>query len=103
MLRIQLLIPFAQIVSVMAAMRSLRRWRLEPAQRPGSGLGGVVHILLQFVPDLLTALTLVPVLGRMRGYLMLFMPDFSWLARICGSFGLLWSILHARLIVKALK
>ena len=44
------------------------------------------HILLPLIPHLLVSLTLIPALGNIRRFLMLFAPDFSWIARICGSF-----------------
>jgi hypothetical protein len=42
-------------------------------------------------------------MSKMRGWVRLFMPDFSWLALICGSFSLVWSILRTGLILKALQ
>jgi hypothetical protein len=61
------------------------------------------HILVSLIPNLLTALTLVPMLSKMRGWLRLFMPDFSWIAMICGSFSLVWIFLSTGLISKALR
>lgn len=62
-----------------------------------------LHILLPLIPDLLVALTLEPMLGKRRGYLMLYMPDYSWLAMICGSFALVWSFLRTGLVLGAIK
>lgn len=102
-LRGQLLIPALQIVGVVATLRLLRRWRLDPERRPSGGLEWGLHILLPLIPDLLVALTLEPMLGKRRGYLMLYMPDYSWLAMICGSFALVWSFLRTGLVLGAIK
>jgi hypothetical protein len=42
-------------------------------------------------------------LGRMRGFWMLFAPDFSWIATICGGFAAIWSVLRTGLVVHALR
>jgi hypothetical protein len=85
-MRGMVLIPILQIIGVAATLRLLRRWRQNPATRPSSGRMGLI-------PNLSVALTLIPMLSKMRGFLMLFMPDYSWMAMICGSFSLVWSFL----------
>ncbi len=85
MLRGQLLIPALQIVGVVATLRRLRRWRLDPERRPSGGRTWGLHILLPLIPNLLVALSLIPVLGKRRGYLRLYMPDFSWIARSAAA------------------
>jgi hypothetical protein len=102
MLRGQLLVPALQIAGVVATLRLLLRWRLEPQSRPSRGRMWRQHILLPLIPNLLLALTLKPILGKRGGYLMLYMPDFSWIARVCGSFALVWSFLRTGLIFRAL-
>jgi hypothetical protein len=42
-------------------------------------------------------------LGKRRGYLMLYMPDFSWIAMVCGSFALVWSLMRTMLVYGALN
>jgi hypothetical protein len=103
MLRGQLLIPALQIAGVVATLRLLRRWRLEPERRPHGGRKWGLHILLPLIQNLLIALTLIPMLGKRRSYLMLYMPDYAWLAMICGSFALLWSCLRIGLVLRALR
>jgi CubicO group peptidase (beta-lactamase class C family) len=103
MLRGLLLIPALQIVGVVATLRLLRRWRLDPGRRPSGGRKWGLHILLPLVPNLLAALTLIPMLGKRRGYLMLYMPDFSWIAKVSGSFALVWSFLRTGLVFGALR
>jgi hypothetical protein len=103
MLRGQLLIPALQIASVVATLRLLRHWRVEPQRRPSSGRAWVAHILLPLIPNLLVALSLKPILGKRRGYLMLYMPDYSWIALICGSFAGIWAFLRTGLILRALR
>ncbi|MBP1701624.1 MAG: transport system ATP-binding protein [Chloroflexi bacterium] len=102
-MRAMLLIPLIQIAGVAATLRRLRGWRADPETRPSSGRMWRQHILLPLIPNLLTALTLVPVLGKMGGFIRLFMPDFSWIALICGSFAGIWSFLRTGLILRTLR
>jgi CubicO group peptidase (beta-lactamase class C family) len=101
-MRGMLLIPLLQIAGVLATLRLLHGWRADPALRPSWGRMWVQHILLPLIPNLLAVLTLVPVMSKMRGWVRLFMPDFSWIAWICGSFAGIWAILRTVLILKAL-
>lgn len=101
-MRGMLLIPILEIGGVLATLRLLRRWRADPSLRPSSGRMWRQHILVPLIPNLLAALTLVPLLGRMRGFMMLFMPDYSWLAMVCGSFAVIWSFLRTGLVLRAL-
>jgi hypothetical protein len=101
-LRGLLLIPALQIVGVAASLRLLRRWRLDPERRPSDGRKRGLAILLPLIPNLLVALTLIPMLDKTRGYLMLYMPDYSWIAMICGSFALVWGFLRTGLVLRAL-
>jgi len=102
-LRGLLLIPALQIAGVVATLWQLRRWRLDPERRPSGGRKWGLHVLLPLIPDLLVALTLRPMLGRRRGYLMLYMPDYSWIAMVCGSVALVWSALRTGLVLRALR
>jgi CubicO group peptidase (beta-lactamase class C family) len=102
-LRSQLLLPALQIAGVVATLRLLRRWRLEPERRPSGRRKWGRHVLLPPIPNLLIALSLIPMLGKRRGYLMLYMPDYSWIAMVCGSFSLLWSVLRTGVVLRALK
>jgi hypothetical protein len=102
-MRSMLLIPLLQIVGVVATLRLLRSWRRDPQRHPSRGRMWGLHILLPLIPDLLVALTLIPMLGKMRGFLLLFMPDFSWIAMVCGSFAVVWSFLRTGLILRAFR
>ena len=102
-LRGQLLIPALQIIGVVATLRLLSRWHLDPERRPSGGRKWGAYVLLPLIPNLLIALTLIPMLDERRGYLMLYMPDYSWIAMVCGSFALVWSFLRTGLILGALK
>ena len=102
-MRGMLLIPILQIIGVVGTLRQLRRWRLEPDYRPSRGRIWRQHILLPLIPNLSVALTLIPMLSKMRGFVMLFMPDYSWVAMICGSFSLVWSFLRTGLILRTLR
>jgi len=102
-LRGLLLIPALQIAGVVATLRLLRRWRLDPERRPSGGRQWGLHTLLPLVPNLLVALALRPMLGKRRSYLMFYMPDYSWIAMVCGSFSLVWSFLRTGLVLRALR
>ena len=51
----------------------------------------------------MAALTLLPVLGRRRGYLRLYMPGYWWIAGVCGTFSLVLSLLRAGLVLGNLE
>jgi CubicO group peptidase (beta-lactamase class C family) len=102
-LRAQLLLPVFQIMSVLATLRLLRRWRRDPKRRSSGGRVWGLHILLPLISHLLAALTLKPLLGKRRGYLMLYMRDYSWIALVCGSLSLLWSMVRTGLVLGALR
>lgn len=102
-LRGQLLIPALQIAGVVATLRLLRRWRRDPQSRPSGGRAWGLHILLPLILDLLAALTLRPMLGKRRAYLMLYMPDTSWIALTSGGFAAVWAFLRTGLILWTLR
>ena len=95
-----LLIPVLQIIDVIVTLGLIRNWRREPQRRPDRGHLWRRHILLPLIPNLLVALTLIPILGKLGGFLMLFAPDFSWIARISGGFAAIWACLRAGLILR---
>jgi CubicO group peptidase (beta-lactamase class C family) len=102
-MRALLLIPLLQIAGILATLRLLHGWRADPALRPTGRRVWSRHILLPLIPNLLVASSLIPVLSKMRGWVTLFMPDFSWIARISGSFAGIWAVLRAGLILKELN
>ncbi len=97
------LIPLLQITDVVATLRLIRRWRRDPALRPSRGRIWGQHVLLPLIPNLLVALTFIPMMGKRRGYLMLYMPDFSWIALVCGSFARIWAFQRTKLILHTLR
>jgi CubicO group peptidase (beta-lactamase class C family) len=103
MMRSLLLIPALQMVGVVTTVRRLRRWRQNPASCPDGGRLWGRHILLPLIPHLLVVLTLIPLLGPMRGFWRLFMPDYTWIATICGSFAGVWAFLRTGLVLRALR
>jgi CubicO group peptidase (beta-lactamase class C family) len=102
-LRIPLILPAAQIVGIAATRRLLRRWRLDPERQPSSGRAWGQHVLLPLIPNLLVALTLVPMLDKRRNYRLLYKPDSSWVVLACGSFALVWGFLRTGLLLQALR
>jgi len=103
LMRGQVLIPILQIIGVVFTLGLLRRWRLDPLSHPSKGRMWELFILPSLIINLLLALLLLPVLGPIRGFWRLFMPDFSWLALICGSFAAIWAFLRTGLILRVLK
>jgi CubicO group peptidase (beta-lactamase class C family) len=98
-LRGLILLPVFQIGTVVAALLLLHLWHLPPACRTASHVQGLAVLL----PDILAALALLPVLGKRRGYAMLYMPDMAWTAMLCGSLAVAWSILRIGLFLRASK
>lgn len=101
MMPAMLLIPILQVIGVITTLQQLRRWRLEPERRPSRERIWGQHILLPLIPNLSIALTLIPMLSRLRGFVSSFMPDYSWLAYICGGWSLVWSFLRTGLMLQA--
>jgi CubicO group peptidase (beta-lactamase class C family) len=102
-LRAQLLIPAFQTIGVVATLRRLHRWRLDPGRRPEGTRNRDLHVLLPLIPDLSLALTLLPMMGRRRGYLKLYMPDYSWISEVCGTSSLAWGFLRTGLVLWTLR
>ncbi len=102
-MRSLLLIPVIQIIGVVTTLRLLDYWRQNPDRRPSHVRKWVLYILLPLIPNLLLALTLTLMVGEMRGFWMLFMPDISWIAIICGGFALIWIFLRTGLILWTLQ
>ncbi len=102
-MRAMLLIPILQIAGVIATLRQIHRWGTGMEPRPSRERMWRQHILLPLIPNLLTALILVPMLTKLRGWVKLFMPDFSWITLVCGSFVGIWAFLRTRLILQALR
>jgi CubicO group peptidase (beta-lactamase class C family) len=103
-MRALLLIPLLQIVGVAATLRLLRRWRQDPECRPSRGRMWGLHILLPLIPNLsLVAFPVYLLASKMLGFMLLFFPDVSWIALICGSFAGIWTFLRTRLILRALQ
>jgi CubicO group peptidase (beta-lactamase class C family) len=98
MLRSQLLIPAFLIVDVIRTFQTQVHARQHPPPTRRPGWAAWVPLIL----NLLVALTLVPVSGRRRGYLQLYMPDFTLIANLCGRFALLWSVLRIAMWIRAM-
>jgi CubicO group peptidase (beta-lactamase class C family) len=103
-LRGLLLIPALQILGVAATLLRLRRWLRLPNSRPSRCRMWVLHLLLPMIPNLLGAATPIALVASpLRGFLLLYAPDFSWIARICGSFAGIWIFLRTGLILSTLR
>jgi CubicO group peptidase (beta-lactamase class C family) len=103
LLRAQALVPALQVAEVAATLRQLhRQWRM-PARQQGGARRWVRHLLLPLIPNLLVALSLKPMLSKRRDYLRLYMPDYAFLAWVCGTFALLWSVVRTGLMLGMLS
>jgi CubicO group peptidase (beta-lactamase class C family) len=99
-----LLIPVFQVIGALATLRLIGRWRRDVNRRPGPIRMWVVYILLPLIPNLLLVALGLTLLGSdMLGFMLLFMPDLSWLALVCGGFALLWIFLRTGLILWTLR
>jgi hypothetical protein len=98
------LIPLFQVAGLLATLGRLRRWRQNPAHRPGGGRFWGQHILLPLIPNLSLAaiLAYLQSSGLLR-YMHLYMPDLSWIVRISGGFAGLWAVLRTGLILRTLR
>jgi CubicO group peptidase (beta-lactamase class C family) len=99
LMRSMALIPLFQVAGVVSTIKQSKHREQNPENRPHQGILWGRHILLPLLPNLLAALMLLPLLSKMRGWLQLFMPDFSWIARISGSFGLIWAIMRTGIVI----
>ncbi len=97
------LIPLLQLADVILTLRRLAAWRADPGSRPSRTSLWGRHILLPLVPNLLASLMLVPVMSKLRGWLRLFMADFSLIAWISGSFAALWAVLRTVLFLRTVR
>ncbi len=98
-----LLVPVIQIFDVFQTRRRVRRWRNDPQSRPAGIRKWGLHILLPLIPNILLALALIPVLGNMRRFMMLFVPDVALLSLVSGGFAFIWIFLRTWLIQKGLR
>ena len=103
-MRLLPLVPLFQGIGILVTLRRLRRWRLDPAQRPTRKRLWGEHLLLPLVPNLSLAAILVYLrsTGLLR-FLSMFMPDLAWIARFSGSLAALWAVLRTGLIFRALR
>ncbi len=97
------LIPLLQALAIALTLKRFRRWQSEPATQPSTRRFWTQHILLPLIPDALLALSLLPLLGKMRGWMELFMPDFSQIARLNGGLAVVWAVLRTRMALNLLR
>ena len=98
------LIPALQIVGVAATLRRLLRWHQDPSSHPRGGRKWGRYILLPLIPDLLISLPLLGLLWTdTLDVMLLFMPDVSWIALVCGSFALAWMVVRTGLVLWTLR
>jgi CubicO group peptidase (beta-lactamase class C family) len=105
LLRGLLIIPLLQIISVAATLRLIYRWRKGLKIRPSCVRKWFRYILLPLIINLLVAFIMVLSLlvnGSISSGL-LFTPDMTWIAMICGGFSLVWGFLRIGLVLKALR
>jgi CubicO group peptidase (beta-lactamase class C family) len=103
-LRLFLIIPALQVLGVFFTLRAVRRWRKEVRCRPGPIRKWVSHIVLPVILNLVLVVCALALLaGGVLRFMLLYMPDLSWLALICGSFSLVWIFVRTTLIFRTLR
>ncbi len=103
-IRSLLLIPLIQIAGVLATLRRVGRWRCDPQRIPSRGKLWGLHLLLPaFFNLILTASGVAILTSNVRGFLLLFMPDLSWLAILSGGFALVWTFLRTKIILRMVQ
>jgi CubicO group peptidase (beta-lactamase class C family) len=95
-----LFIPILQLIGVLVTLRKLRRWRRDAVHRPKPFKKWGVHILLASVPHLVLVTSIVVLIAaRMLKFMLLFMPDITWLLLVCSGISLSWIFLRTCLIL----
>jgi CubicO group peptidase (beta-lactamase class C family) len=103
-LRGQLLLPAMQILGVVATLLRLRRWRKLSNSRPSQRRMWLLHILPSMITNMAVAgIPIALIVSPLRGFLLFFAPDFTWIARICGSFAGIWMVVRTGLILRTLR
>jgi hypothetical protein len=89
-----LLVPLLQIVGVAASLWSLRHWRRDSQSQPTIGQ----DVFLPIPPNLLVILNLMPLLGEIGGFLLLFALDYALVATGYGGFAAGWVFMRSWLV-----
>ncbi len=95
------IVPAIQLLDVLSTIYLLHQWRLHPEQLPGGLKKWGIHILPPLIHSLLVARTTLSMLGSRHRYLMYYMPDYSWIALICGTFAAVWAFLRTGMMLHA--
>jgi len=103
-LRGQLLLPALQLLGVVATLLRLRRWRKLPDSLPSHRRMWLLQILPSMITNLVVAATPIAlIVSPLRGFLLFFAPDFTWITRFCGSFAGIWIFVRTGLILRTLR
>lgn len=103
------LVPVLQAFGIAASLRRVWGWSRDPNGHPPIGgrwvpalAAPVLTLLLAGTSNPLAALRLLVTRRRsVLGYLLLFMPDISWIALISGTIALLWTVLRAGSLLRS--
>jgi CubicO group peptidase (beta-lactamase class C family) len=103
-MRLLPLIPLLQIAGVAATLRRLGCWRRDPALRPSGEHMWEKQILLPLIPNLSLAAIPISLLAKgLLRFMLIFMPDLSWITLICGGFAGVWAFLRTSLTFLTLR
>jgi CubicO group peptidase (beta-lactamase class C family) len=103
-MRLLPVIPLLQIMGLLATLRLLNHWHMDPLDRPSGGCIWKHHLLLPLIPNLTLAAVLVYLrFSGLLQFMHLFMPDLAWIARISGGFAGIWAFLRTGLILQTLR
>jgi CubicO group peptidase (beta-lactamase class C family) len=93
-----LIVPAVQLLDVVLTLRRSRRQQHQPRSRPSRRRAWVLHVLLPTsLHLLLMAIPIRIATSSNAGFLSLFAPDLTWLARICGGLSGIGIVMRARL------
>lgn len=103
-LRSFFIIPVLMLAGVLVTLRTTRRWRFEDRRRPGPLKKWGYYILLGSLPYLILVVSAIALTASgLFKFILLFMPDITWLLLVCGGLSLIWVALRTRLIISVLK
>ncbi len=99
-----ILLPIFQIIFIIATLKRIKGWQLEPSLKPGRVRMWLLHIILPTVLNLVLVIIAVALLASgMLDFLMLFMGDIVSIFIISGAIALVWILTRTFIILHTLR